>query len=277
MAIETHKSDINGQGIQYYEDGVHHGRSVLLIHGGIGDAKQNWYNMIPTLAEDYHILAPDLPGFGGSDNLPNHSDLSDITAWIIAFLELQGIDQVAVIGTGFGALIARLLAAQYPQSVAAIVLMNGGFVPAVPAWAKIAMGLPVVGTVFTNFLARIATSEDGLKDMIHHPEVITPELIENVNANISGYASLMRMTATQPLPTKNKPMVSTLILWGEADKSTSVVEGNKLKAFLGNVPFVEIEGCGHLPHIEESDIFEWQVKNFLAKNDPTKRSAIPGT
>ena len=71
-------------------------------------------------------------------------------------------------------------------------------------------------------------------------------------------------------------MVSGLILWGVEDQSTSLIEGKKLKNELAGADFVEIEGCGHLPHLEEPDIFEWQVKQFLAKRDPNKRAEIPG-
>lgn len=275
--VEANEFKLHERNVRYYEDGLHHGRSILLLHGGIGDAKQNWQDIIPIFSEEYHVLAPDLPGFGGTESIGTGKTLSDIIVWLLAFLESQGVNQVVVIGSSFGALIARLMAAQHPHVVAAIVLINGGFVPDVPAWAKVLMGLPVIGTAFSNFLARMATSESGLKDMIYHPEALTPELIESVQSNVSGFAYLMQMTASQPLPEKNKPMVSVLILWGTEDKSTSLSAGNTLKAALGSVDFVQIEECGHLPHIEEPDIFEWQVKNFLDKQNPVKRSSIPGT
>lgn len=276
MSVETHDSTINDRGVRYYEAGIQHGRSILLLHGGMGDAMLNWFDIIPNLADDYHVLAPDLPGFGGTESLPTGSALSDMIDWLLAFLESQGIEQVVVIGSSFGALIARLMAAQYPQIVAAIILINGGFVPDVPAWAKIAMRLPVIGGAFSNMLARMATSPEGLDDMIHHEDKITPDFVANVQANTSGFASFMQMTATKPIPEKDKPMVSALILWGAEDKSTSLSTGNKLKAVLAGADFVQIDGCGHLPHLEEPDIFEWQVKNFLSRQDPTKRSAIPG-
>lgn len=276
MAVEEHHSTVQDRSVHYYEDGIHHGRSILLLHGGIGDAQQNWLTLIPDLADEYHILAPDLPGFGGTAALPAGSKFSDMIAWLVDFLDLQGVEQVAVIGNSFGALIARLMAAQYPQVVASVVLVNGGFVPDVPAWAKLAMGLPLVGGMLSNMLARMATSADSLNDMIHHDEAITPELVANVQANASGFAALMQMT-TRTLPTNDKPLVAILILWGAEDKSTSLAEGHKLKDVLTGADFVQIDDCGHLPHLEEPDIFEWQVKNFLTNQDPSKRAAIPGT
>ena len=133
MAMGEHILKVGNRQIQYYDDGIQHSRTILLLHGGIGDAKENWQFILPGLAEDYHVLAPDLPGFGGSESLPANADLSDITAWLIEFLQSQDVEQVVVIGNSFGALLARLMATQYPHKVAAIILINGGFVPAVPS------------------------------------------------------------------------------------------------------------------------------------------------
>jgi len=277
MAVSTHEVQINNRNVRYYEDGLHHGRSILLLHGGIGDAEANWTEVIPSLAEDYHVLAPDLPGYGKSDPLPADSSLADMVLWVMDFLESQGIDQTAVIGNSFGALIARLMAAQHPQIIPAVILINGGFVPAVPPLAKTLMGLPVVGMFLTRYLARTASSKDSLSEMIHHSEAVTDDLIASAKANVNGFAQLMHMTATKPVPTHDKPLVAVLIIWGIEDGTTASSEGEKLKEAIPGAKFVDIEGCGHLPHLEEQDIFDWQVKDFLASSDPHKRNQIPGS
>ncbi len=276
MALSEHKTTVKNQTIHYYEDGLHHGRSVLLLHGGIGDAKHNWADVIVSLAEDYHVLAPDLPSYGDSDSLPTNCSLSDMIDWVLGFLESQGIEQTAVVGSGLGALIARLMAAQHPNIVPAVILVNGGFIPDIPPLAKTLMSLPLLGNFFTGYLARAATSDESMQDLIHHAEAITPELKSNVQANLTGYAKLMRLTATSAPSKKQKPLVATLIIWGLADKSVSASAGQKLKKALAGATYIDIEGCGHLPHLEEPDIFDWQVKQFLAKNDPLKRNTIPG-
>lgn len=277
MAISAHDIQINNRNVHYYEDGLQHGRSILFLHGGVGDAETNWQTVIPDFAKEYHILAPDLPGFGKSDSLPANSSLADIIAWVMAFLESQGTEQIAIVGNSFGALIARLIATQYPQMIPVVILVNGGYVPAVPALAKTLMGLPVIGTLLTRYLAKLAVNEESLNEMIFQSDAITPELIASAKANVNGFAGLMQMTATKPIPTSDKPLVAVLIIWGIQDGTTTVAEGKKLQQALTGAKFVDIEDCGHLPHLEEYDIFEWQVKDFLAKNDPHKRNQIPGT
>lgn len=276
MSVGEYEFTLNNRKVNYYEAGLHHGRSVLLLHGGIGDAKQNWYEVIPQLAEDYHVLAPDLPGFGGSETLSGHQDLSDVATWLIDFLKSQDVEQVVVIGNSFGALIARFMAVQHPHHVAAIILINGGYIPDVPPLVRLLFRLPVVSGTLARVMANIATSAESLNDMIHHPEAITPELLANAKSNAPGFAKLMQMTASKPLPTQNKPMVAVLILWGVEDHSTSLSEGHKLKNALAGANFIEIENCGHLLHLEEPDIFDWQIKDFLTKLNAMKRSAIPG-
>ena len=176
MSVDAQRVTLADKEVRFYEAGLQHGRTILFVHGGIGDAKQNWRDVMSVFSEDYHVLAPDLPGFGGSADLSDDIDLSDITAWLIQLLDSQGVGQVVAIGSGLGALIVRLMAVQYPQNVAAIVLVNGGFVPNVPRFARLIIGLPVVGGYVARWLANIAISDENLKDMIHHPEVLTSEL-----------------------------------------------------------------------------------------------------
>lgn len=274
MSIESHQVTINNRAVHYYEDGIQHGRSILLLHGGLGDATSNWYTMIVELTENYHVIAPDLPNFGDSQALSQPS-LDNIITWLLGLLESQGIEQVAVIGHGLGGLIARLMASQHPQTVTALILINGGYVPDVPTWAKALMRLPFVGQSFANLLAQIATSGDSLREIIHHPNILTPEFIATIKKNSSGFASIMHMTATQQ-SSENKPMVPILILWGQEDQSTSLATGHQLRDALVGSTFVPIEDCGHFPHLEEPDIVDWQIKNFLKQLDPKQRTEIPG-
>jgi len=276
MSVGEHEFTLNNRRVNYYEAGLHHSRSILLIHGGIGDAKQNWYNIIPLLAEDYHVLAPDLPGFGGTEAVAGHKNLSDVTAWLIEFLKSQDVEQVIVIGNSFGALIARLMAVKYPQIVAGVIMSNGGYVPDVPSAVRLIMKIPIVSGILSGILANIATSTESLSEMIHQEDAISPEFTACVKSNTSGYARLMKMTAIQPQST-NKPMVAMLILWGVEDKSIPLAVGHKLKNALASAEYIEIENCGHFPHLEEPDIFEWHVKQFLTKHNSVKRSEIPGT
>ncbi len=277
MAISEHDIQVNNRNVHYYEDGIINGRSVLLIHGGIGSADANWSTVIPDLSENYHVIAPDLPGFGKSDSLATNSSLANIVDWVMTFLDSQGIDQIAVIGHGFGALIARFIAAQHPQVIPAVVLINGGFVPGIPSLAKTLMGLPVIGSIVTRYLANATVSDDSLNEMIYQKEARTPQLVASAKANTGGFAQLMQTIATQPIPTNKQLLVAVLIVWGLEDRSVSVDEGTKLKATIPGAKFVEIEECGHFPQLEEHDIFDWQVKDFLIKNDPKNLDQIPGT
>ena len=64
MTISENVIDVGGLPVHYWEGGAENGRALLLLHGGIGDAWANWSKVMPALAEDYHVFAPDLPGFG---------------------------------------------------------------------------------------------------------------------------------------------------------------------------------------------------------------------
>jgi pimeloyl-ACP methyl ester carboxylesterase len=64
---------VEGRPCRYWVAGPDNGRPLLLLHGGLGDAALHWGRALPDLARDFHVLAPDLPGFGASAPLPEPS------------------------------------------------------------------------------------------------------------------------------------------------------------------------------------------------------------
>ncbi|MEP6988420.1 MAG: alpha/beta fold hydrolase, partial [Chloroflexota bacterium] len=142
---------IDGLNVHYWEDGTDQARTLLLIHGGVGDAQLHWAPVLPILAESFHVLAPDLPGFGSSQPLPvNRTDV--LLHWIKSFIDAHQLEQVVLVGNAFGAMIVRLFAAANPKYAPAVILINGGGVPELPAFFKIVDRIPVLSTIiFAQF------------------------------------------------------------------------------------------------------------------------------
>src|SRR5258708_34196145 len=104
MTIAEKNILVDGLNVHDWEEGQGHARGALLIHRGVGDAKLHWEPALPILAETFHILAPDLPGFGGSESLPvNRTDV--LLHWIKSFIDAHHLEQVVLIGNAFGALL----------------------------------------------------------------------------------------------------------------------------------------------------------------------------
>jgi pimeloyl-ACP methyl ester carboxylesterase len=275
MEMSEKSISLDGLNVHYLEAGEGRPRTLLLIHGGVGDARLHWEPAIAALADDFHVLAPDLPGFGKSDALPK-MQTGAMLAWIKNFLEKQQVEQAVVIGNSLGGLLARLFAAANPQYVPALILMNGGGVPDLPSFFRILERIPGISHGIFYLLGKTATSPTTLKDMFHDQALLTEDFLKQAKAAGNGYAQMMRMYVRSPIPEAQTPMVPTLILWGANDKVATLKDAEAIKLSIPGSILTEIKDCGHMPQIETMDVFVWQVNTFLENLSRHTQSNHPG-
>jgi pimeloyl-ACP methyl ester carboxylesterase len=120
-------ADVDGFGIFYREAGRKGAPKLLLLHG-FPSAGHMFRDLIPLLAGDFHIVAPDLPGFGQSD-MPGRDKFKytfdNIAGIIDRFTEVIGFDRFAVYVFDYGAPTGFRLALRHPERIAAIISQNG--------------------------------------------------------------------------------------------------------------------------------------------------------
>jgi pimeloyl-ACP methyl ester carboxylesterase len=125
--VSFRKHDVDGFNIFYREAGSKDAPVILLLHG-FPSGSHMFRDLIPELADRFHIIAPDLPGFGQSD-MPEHSKFSytfdNIARVIDRFTEILGLDRFAIYVFDYGAPTGFRLAAWHPERVTAIVSQNG--------------------------------------------------------------------------------------------------------------------------------------------------------
>ena len=115
---------VYGSKVFYREAGSPGSPKLLLLHG-FPSASHMFRDLIPLLADRFHIVAPDLPGFGMSD-MPNgrgHT-FDGIAATIDRFTEVTGFDRYAVYVFDYGAPTGFRLAAKHPERITAIISQN---------------------------------------------------------------------------------------------------------------------------------------------------------
>ncbi|MBI5666809.1 MAG: alpha/beta hydrolase [Chloroflexi bacterium] len=276
MALEQKTVLIDGLAVSYLEAGEDNGRTVVLIHGGIGDARLHWEPVMQLLAmEDFRVLAPDLPGFGQSQPLPVMRT-DTLLHWLKSFLDRLGVQQTAVIGNSLGGLVARLFAAANPQLVPAVILLNGGGVPEIPPALRVLERIPILFNFLLNQFVGSVTSPDNLRRMIHAPDVLTDDFIARSRAARGSFTRLMRMLVSGTLPEARTPLVPTLILWGANDNFTPLADGEAVRDSIPGSTLTPVTDCGNMPQLETPDVFVWQVSNFLQKLTRPQRSDLPG-
>src|SRR6202043_3890770 len=115
--IEYRSANVDGLKIFYREDGAANAPALLLLHG-FPSASHMFRDLIPLLADRFHIVAPDLPGFGKSD-MPAHGRTFDrIANAIDRFTEVAGFDRYAVYVFDYGAPTGFRLAVRHPDRIA---------------------------------------------------------------------------------------------------------------------------------------------------------------
>ncbi|NVO55304.1 alpha/beta fold hydrolase [Rhodobacteraceae bacterium B1Z28] len=115
--------------VAYRETGLSHAGKVapvVLIHG-VGMQSAAWGPQLGALEQSHHVIALDMPGHGGSDQIPAGSDLPVFLDWLLAVLDALALDRVNLAGHSMGALIAGGLAVRNPNRVERVALLNGVF------------------------------------------------------------------------------------------------------------------------------------------------------
>jgi len=126
-AIQYRRANVDGLNIFYREAGSTGKPKLLLLHG-YPSSGHMFRDLIPLLSDRFHIIAPDLPGFGQSD-MPSRNQFSytfdNIANVIDRFTEVVGFDSFAVYVFDYGAPTGFRIAVKHPERITAIISQNG--------------------------------------------------------------------------------------------------------------------------------------------------------
>ena len=127
MPVNYRSVVVNGTKIFYREAGNPNARTLLLLHG-FPTSSHMFRNLIPLLAGEFHLVAPDFPGFGQSD-MPDRKiynyTFANIADTILKFTEQIGLKQFAIYIFDYGAPVGLRMTLKVPDRISAIISQNG--------------------------------------------------------------------------------------------------------------------------------------------------------
>ena len=276
--------NVNGVKIFYREAGPASAPTILLLHG-FPSSSREFDTLIPLLADQYHLVAPDYPGFGHSDAPPpdkfsyTFENIADI---IDKFTQTLGLPKYALYVNDYGGPVGFRLALAHPERITAIVVQNAvahsdGLDE--KRWAGPRAFWADRAKYEDQFRQRLTALQGAKARHIGsspHPERYSPdlwddefehlskpgiaqiqvELFYDYRTNVAAYA------AWQDYLRKQKPPM--LVVWGKYDPSFALAEAEAYKREIPNAE-IHILEAGHFALDEAVDEIAAVMRPFLAK------------
>jgi abhydrolase domain-containing protein 6 len=256
---------IDDHTIVYLEGGK--GPAILLLHGYTAN-KDNWLSFAPYLTKDYHVVIPDIPGYGESSMIEKDSyDLSNQISRLHKFAQAIDLKKFHITGNSMGGFYAGTYAVRYPDEIISVGLFDAGGVMPLEKSVVIKMMEKGVNPLvlkdnndWPRLMALAFVNPPSL------PSPIRKVMIKTALDNSKFYEKEMKelgpdlLSLEKELPNIKAP---ALILWGDQDKILDVSSVPVFEKGLKNHKTVIIKDCGHLPMMEKPQETASQYLEFI--------------
>jgi pimeloyl-ACP methyl ester carboxylesterase len=254
-----------GDRFSYMEAGMPEAAPLVLLHG-IGSNSMGWRFQYAGLADRYRVIGWNAPGYMLSDNLlaetPGHPDYA---AALSDFLAALGIARVDLLANSFGTRIAQGFAHYHPGRIERAVFTGTSLAAERPAEerarliearaAQVAHGGYSFGERVTALLGSRASAD-------------TTAIVQHVlrGTNPKGFMQAARFGASGGVPPLGSGLTMPLLMiQGEEDRVTPVADNAaRLAQAVPQARLVMLDGCGHLPELEDPTRVNPLVREFLS-------------
>ncbi len=279
----------------HYIDFGGEGSPLLMVHG-LGGNALNWMAVGPGLAKHHHALALDLAGFGQTPLFKRSAGVGANAELVRGFIDQVFDEPVTLIGNSMGGYISVLVAADYPDKVSGLVLVDPA-VPGVhvrrpePAMLGVAAALSVPGLaeILLDRRARMLGPEGLVKETLAavcaNPSRVTEDVIEahvritreRADLGRQNYRALLQATRSIGLRMADPRFwvrgrsvkAPTLVIHGELDHVIPLAAARELVQRLPGWTLEVLDGVGHVPMMETPELFLRIFNEWMDRIAPT--------
>ena len=268
-------ANVDGKQLHYLEAGS--GDRVLVLLHAFPLHAAMWERQMAGLSKGWWVIAPDLPGFGRSDPVPDpdSATLEDMADAVAALLEELGLSRVVLGGLSMGGYAAFVLARRHRAVIRALVLAD----------TRAGADTPEVKERRTSQQAQVRERGTGelveallgtlLTEETHKSR---PDVVEQARRLMSDAAPEAIVAALEAMKRRSDATeelagldVPALVLVGDQDATAPVEVAEEMSEQLPNARLAVIQGAGHLSNLEQPDQFTAEVRAFLGELDSDER------
>lgn len=248
--------DVNGLTIHYQVEGS--GPLLILLHG-VASSLHTWDGWVESLKSHYRIYRLDLPGFGltGPDSAPNRTSVEYMTNMLDGFVSKLGLERFFLVGSSLGGFYAWNYAAEYPEKLYKMVLMNAaGYPQDMPFWLGVA-SFPGVHWLSPYMMPRFMldwsiesayADPDQIEESTKQRYFDLSQRRGNRASYVEHFRQLRKMSDEAGYSNNVKDvLVPTLLMWGDKDEWIPLDVMTEFHRDLAYSEYIIYEGVGHLP------------------------------
>ena len=261
--------EIDGMQVHYRDEGI--GFPIVLIHG-TASSLHTWNDWTTELTKNYRVIRMDIPAFGltGPNRNADYS-IKSYTQFLHQFLMKINIQKFHLAGNSLGGNIAWNYAAEYPDKIEKLILVDASGLPTnkpQPAIFKMAK-TPVLSSLFLYVTPKFFVKKN-MKEVYGDDAKVTDDLVMryhkmalrvgNRQAFIDRAKIDFKVDVKASLEKLKSVETPTLLIWGADDHWIPLDNGKRMHAVLANSKLAIIENSGHVP-MEENPAESLQILN----------------
>jgi 2-hydroxy-6-oxonona-2,4-dienedioate hydrolase len=260
--VQENFIQVDGYKIRYLESG--HSKGTLVLIHGLGASAERWNRVIPEFSKDYHVIVPDLIGFGYSDKPLLDYTPEFFSDFLGKFFDASGIETSNIIGSSLGGQVTAEYAYQNPNRLEKLILVSPAGVmkqstPALDAY--------IMAALYPN----MQSAKNAFEMMEGSGKEVDSKIVEGFiermqlpNAKLAFMSTILGLKNAEVITTKLQSiLIPTLIIWGSVDPVIPIQNADVFVSSIKDCRFFRMDGCGHTPYVQDPGTFVSVVRNFL--------------
>lgn len=239
---------VNNLHVKYFEIGK--GSAALFLHGWGADA--NSFNSILNQLKDFRCISLSLPGFGGSQKPSEDWGVFEYSAFVRDFIEKLQIEPIIIIGHSFGGRVAiKGISKELLKPQKLVLIASAG--ASRKSFGSIIISLVAKVAHLFSFIPPLRSMINKMKSILGSDDYKNSGDMRNiflkvVNENLESDAKCIK--------------IPTLLIWGEEDQTTTLVEARRLKAAISSSNLKIFPGAGHYVFKDEYVKVAKEIREF---------------